>query len=117
MNNKELKDVECPYCGAGVDINHDDGYGYDENETHQQYCGNCHKNFVYETSISFYYEVSKAECLNDGNHDFKPTHSFPTFLTKMRCASCGEERIPTKEERKEFRIPTYEEYKEESLKQ
>ena len=24
-------DVECPYCGAEQEINHDDGYGYDEN--------------------------------------------------------------------------------------
>ena len=28
-----MYDVECPYCGAEIEINHDDGYGYEEDET------------------------------------------------------------------------------------
>jgi len=27
-------DVECPYCGAEQEINHDDGQGYDEDVLH-----------------------------------------------------------------------------------
>lgn len=27
-------DVECPYCGKGLDIDHEDGYGYEEGVTH-----------------------------------------------------------------------------------
>lgn len=29
-------DVECPYCGAEQEINHDDGQGYDEGVLHRQ---------------------------------------------------------------------------------
>jgi uncharacterized protein with PIN domain len=105
-----MKDTNCPYCNTEIDINHDDGYGYDENKTHQQYCGKCDKNFIYGTSISFYYEVSKADCLNDGNHDFKPTKTFPEFMKEMECTMCRTTRKPTNEERITYSIPTYEEY-------
>ena len=33
------KDVDCPYCGHPQDINHDDGYGYEEVVLHQQVWG------------------------------------------------------------------------------
>ena len=68
-----MKDVECPYCGADVNINQDDGAGYDESETHQQECHACDKTFVFTTAISFDYRVNKADCLNGGEHQFKPT--------------------------------------------
>ena len=32
------KDVECPYCGAELEINHDDGYGYEEDGIYEQEC-------------------------------------------------------------------------------
>lgn len=56
-------DVECPYCGEGQEINHDDGYGYEEDRRHEQQCGSCEKHFVFTTSISFYYEAEKADYL------------------------------------------------------
>lgn len=59
-----MRDINCPYCGEGIEINHDDGYGYEEDEVFQQECGKCGMNFTYTTSISFYYSAEKAPCLN-----------------------------------------------------
>ena len=42
-----MKDVECPYCGTGQEINHDDGYGYEEDDPHEQSCPHCDKTFVF----------------------------------------------------------------------
>lgn len=66
------KDVKCPYCGEWQEINHDDGYGYEENETFEQECRDCDTIFAYTTQISFHHEAFKADCLNDehGAHDF-----------------------------------------------
>lgn len=105
-----MKDINCPYCDAEQDINHDDGYGYGEDEKHQQECGNCNKTFTYTTSISFYYEAEKADCLNGSEHEWKPTRCSPKCATKMRCEMCDEEREPTEQERITYSIPTYEEY-------
>ena len=88
-------DVECPYCGKGQEINHDDGRGYDENETHQQECGDCGKIFVFTTSISYYYEAAKADCLNDGKHTFEKVARYPVVIfgkVLVRCSQCQEEK-------------------------
>jgi endogenous inhibitor of DNA gyrase (YacG/DUF329 family) len=92
------KDVTCPYCDEEVEINHDDGIGYEEDETHNQPCPNCGKYFVYTTSIHFYYEAEKADCLNGSEHTFEQTHTIPKTATRMRCTVCDEERQPTRSE-------------------
>ena len=97
-----MSDTECPYCGADVEINHDDGYGYAEDELHQQECSECEKTFVFWTSIHFSYSPQKADCLNDAEHKFKPTTTCPKEYTRMRCADCGTERQPTPEEKAEI---------------
>lgn len=101
-----MSDIECPYCGEDQEINHDDGYGYGEGETYQQQCSNinCGKTFAYTTSVSFYHEASKADCLNDGEHDWKLTHTIPKKYSKMYCSMCDEKRQPTVDERKEFKL-------------
>ena len=63
-----MSDVNCPYCGAGQEINHDDGYGYEEDRDHEQDCVDCGKVFKFTTSISYNYSV---EC-QDGDHDMEP---------------------------------------------
>lgn len=93
-----MGDLECPYCEKSLDVCHDDGFGYDENVDHQMECHHCGKMFVFQTSISFYYEPYKADCLNDGEHDWKPSKSYPKEFSVMRCKMCGEERKPTQEE-------------------
>jgi len=103
-------DINCPYCDAELDINHDDGFGYGEGVKHQMNCLYCEKSFVFETSISFYYEPEKADCLNDGNHDYKLTSTFPQEFSKMRCSMCNDERELTNEERLKFNIGSKEDY-------
>ena len=93
-----MKDINCPYCDFAQDINHDDGYGYEEGVLFQYECHDCGKTFVFTTSISFNYDVKKADCLNGGLHDFKSTHTYPIKYTKMECSMCGERREPTQEE-------------------
>lgn len=91
-------DIECPYCGEGQDINHDDGYGYKEDYKHQQLCYDCNRTFVFTTSIHYYYEADKADCLQSGVHEFVPTKTFPREYTEMQCSMCDETRPCTPEE-------------------
>jgi transposase-like protein len=93
-----MSDIECPYCDHDIEINHDDGFGYDEGVTHQYQCPSCEKSFVFTTSISFYYDAEKADCLNDGEHEWKPTTTIPRLASRMCCSTCGDERRPTEEE-------------------
>ena len=57
-------DVYCPYCDAEQEINHDDGFGYEEGIKHEMQCSECKKNFVFTTSISYNYEAEKATLKN-----------------------------------------------------
>lgn len=109
-------DIECPYCEQDLDICHDDGFGYEEGVKHQMECSHCGKSFVFETSISFYYEPEKADCLNDDNHDYKITRSYPKEFSEMECTMCGDKRELTDDERIEFNIGTKKSFFE-SLKQ
>lgn len=86
------KDTECPYCGMGIEINHDDGAGYAEDEMHQQECCKCKKTFVFTTRISFDYWPEKADCLNEGKHDYRKTNTFPPEFARLRCSMCGDEK-------------------------
>ena len=86
------RDTECPYCGEDVQINHDDGYGYSEDETHQQECGACGKTFTYTTMIHFSYSTRKADCLNGGEHDYRKTATYPPEFARLRCKMCDDEK-------------------------
>jgi hypothetical protein len=95
-------DLNCPYCDAGLEVCHDDGFGYMEGVKHEMQCGKCDKNFVFETSISFYYEPEKADCLNDENHIWKANNTFPVEYTNMCCTMCDKKRKPTELEMAEI---------------
>ena len=85
-------DVECPYCGAEQEINHDDGYGYDEGEIYNQQCGQCDKYFAFTTGIIITHDAHKADCLNDGDHEWEPVNAYPKYWPDwVRCKNCGEE--------------------------
>ena len=86
-------DVECPYCGKEQEINHDDGYGYDEGTMHRQECADCGKNFAYETTIDVSHEAFAAPCIDgDAEHDWEETGTIPRCFRKLRCSVCGEEK-------------------------
>jgi hypothetical protein len=105
------KDVECPYCEKWQEINHDDGYGYEEGEVYEQECCDCNKTFTYTTSISFYHEAEKADCLNGSEHEFEPTRTYPKEYTQMRCKMCDQKREPTEKEWEEILAITKESIK------
>lgn len=89
-------DVECPYCGEGQEICHDDGYGYKEDELHQQECHNCEKTFGYRTSISFSYEAEKVACFNGEKCNFIESHRHTVdngqTVVFSRCTECDTEK-------------------------
>ncbi len=87
-----MSDINCPYCNAELDIDHDDGQGYKEDEIHQQECSECEKTFVFTTRVYHDYTVDRADCLNGAAHNFKLAKTYPREFSKMRCPDCGEER-------------------------
>lgn len=103
-------DLECPYCEKEQDVCHDDGFGYEEGVKHEMECEYCGKRFVFQTSISFYYEPEKADCLNGSNHEWKLTSTSPSAFSNMYCSMCGEHRELTDEERTQFKIQSKEEF-------
>ena len=92
---KTYHDIVCPYCHHPQDINHDDGYGYEEGQTHQQECGQCEKTFAYTTSISYHYEADKADCKNgQAEHKWSLQGWF-----RAECTVCGDTRQQTEAEK------------------
>lgn len=97
-------DAECPYCNNGIEINHDDGYGYEEGVIYQQRCSNCDKRFVYSTNIRYTHETEIAPCLNGEPHKYELTDTYPKRFSKMRCTCCDDERQPTPDERVKYEL-------------
>lgn len=85
-------DLECPYCGAGNEVCLD-GQGYEEEINHEMMCESCKKNFTFQTSVSFYYEPSRADCLNGGQHELfeLPSNEYNTrgVIYFDRCKNCN----------------------------
>jgi DNA-directed RNA polymerase subunit RPC12/RpoP len=88
-------DVRCPYCGEWQKINHDDGYGYEEDGKFVQECGDCDKIFIYTTQISFGYEAEKAPCQNGDDHKWKAIVStyHPPGMRRHFCEYCSEKKL------------------------
>jgi len=105
-----MEEVKCPYCGFEQEIDHQDGYGFEEDETYSQECCYCGMTFAYKTIINFDYEVKKCDCLNRGEHKWVLQTTYPKCFSKMQCSECGEERNLTDEELKKYDIGTRKEY-------
>jgi hypothetical protein len=77
-----MSDVKCPYCGNEQEINHDDGYGYEEDRDYEQQCDSCDADFHFTTSISYHYDVYCQE----GGHDMEPLgYSQPGMIQCTKC--------------------------------
>ena len=98
----KMNDMACPYCGEGVKINHDDGFGYEEDTPHETECPHCGKMFVFYTYVSYTYRPEKADCLNGGEHTYRPSVTYPRECTRMECIHCGDDRSLTEEEKHIF---------------
>jgi len=105
-----MSDINCPYCDVELEINHDDGAGYEEDVREEMCCYSCEKQFVFSTSVSYHYEAEKADCLNDKEHQFEITHTSPKVFSRMRCNDCDIEREPTEKERIKYKLGTREDY-------
>ena len=80
--NCDMSDVKCPYCSAKQDINHDDCYGYEEDQEYEQNCRECGKTFIFITSIMYHYNVKCQE----GDHDMKPFgDEYPGMYECSKC--------------------------------
>jgi hypothetical protein len=93
-------DVECPYCGAGLEVDYSDGR-CDEDKIYDQECHVCGKTFAYDTTITISHTAWKAPCLNGGEHDWEFEHR---HHSRMKCAVCGESRELTEKEREEYDV-------------
>ncbi len=89
-----MSDTECPYCGAEIEICHDDGYGLDEFVRYEQDCPACLKTFAYTTTHFVVYTTFVADCLNGGEHRFRVVRTANDALPRtFRCIDCGAERL------------------------
>jgi len=81
--------VECPYCGEENDVTGHDPAG--EGEYVETDCHKCEKNFIFYSSYSVDYTALKADCLNGGEHDWKPMSGAPKefFEGKFYCGMCN----------------------------
>lgn len=99
-----MQDTTCPYCNEWQEINHDDGYGYEEGKVFNQECTECGKIFVYTTGTLFIYDAKRADCLYEAEHDYKLTSTYPKAYSRMQCSICSDERNPTEEEREKYKL-------------
>ena len=60
----------------------------------QAQCPHCEKYFMVSSSMSWYVEGNKADCLNGGEHEWKQIIGAPReyFVGRQRCNNCDEER-------------------------
>ena len=86
-----MSDFECPYCGKDVEVNRGD-MDCGEDALNPQECQSCEKVFTFTAHMHFTYTPYKADCLNDGEHDWQKTKTFPERFAKMRCKTCGDEK-------------------------
>ena len=86
--------VTCPYCEHENEVCHDDWQNYEEDSLSEWECEECEKTFMISTSISYYHEWSKADCLNWWEHEWSQIHWSPKefFVWKKRCKMCNEEK-------------------------
>lgn len=94
-----MTDFNCPYCNIPFEVCRDDGHGCEEDITYQDECWSCGKTFVFTAIIDISYKARKADCLNDGDHDWRFVKTYPLPLTRMRCWICDQERQLTDEEK------------------
>jgi hypothetical protein len=85
-------DIDCPYCGKGQEICHDDGcYGIEEDRMHEQKCIHCERMFGFTTQHSLSY---RAYCYNSEHDwgDFLDSEGDP-YIGWQECTRCKTQRL------------------------
>jgi DNA-directed RNA polymerase subunit RPC12/RpoP len=90
--------VECPYCGLDFEVNTDDGRHYQDGESLEEECPHCDMMVMVSSSVSWYREASKADCLNGiSDHDWTewskhwPVEENTKWYARRRCNDCEKE--------------------------
>ena len=85
--------AECPYCGENNEINHDDGFGLEDDQQWEQECKYCGKIFIFQSSTQWYFHAEKAPCLNGEDHNWVKIVGAPReyLIGRQRCSYCGKE--------------------------
>lgn len=62
-----MKDVQCPYCDTEIELCHDDGAHYGDDNTEDEQCPECDQTFQVTTNMYF---THSATCADD-KHDWE----------------------------------------------
>ena len=87
-------DVDCPYCGAGCEIDKEDEFFPDIKYSLE--CKECGCWFSFAPVITVVFQSSKSPCLNGGHHEFT-NQSLPTeegMYEFVACKYCGVDEYP-----------------------
>jgi NAD-dependent SIR2 family protein deacetylase len=97
-----MSDIECPYCGHEYELDHDDGSFYEDGKLEEDQCPECEKFFLVYTSVTYYHEGSKADCLNGAPHNWsnwyqlfigeKDDHAGQVYRRRI-CQECEKEEM------------------------
>lgn len=94
-----MVNVICPYCGKDHVFDGSESVDVFDEGTQYFTCELCDHEFTYHFSVTIETDAEKADCLNGlAEHEWKPTVTIPTCMTRMRCQVCSTEREPTKTE-------------------
>ena len=85
-----METIECPYCKHEYDYNGD--YDFNQDDEWENECPKCEKFFMLTAWYEANFSSRQADCLNDGEHDYKPTRTLPLEYVKLRCSVCGDEK-------------------------
>ena len=79
--------IECPYCEELIREPSDCN---EEDEPNEYQCPLCEKIFIVYISYIKHFTTQKADCLNEGEHIYEKTNTFPEKFSKLVCKMCGD---------------------------
>lgn len=88
-----MSDLYCPYCDYDCGSYVDDCHEQDVEYEHE--CPKCDKNFIFTIDYDPNFSSHKADCLNNGKHNYEKIIGSPKeyFKNRRRCSMCSKEII------------------------
>lgn len=87
-----MADIECPYCGHEFDVCYDDGAHCTDGGRDTEMCPECEKYCLVETTLHYYHEARKADCVNSENAEEKDHEWYERRLFSSERGSIQEEK-------------------------